>query len=156
MRYRRKIVKQYRNKREVNRILTKHKDKLYTFITSIEDSEFASRDEILIALVRLSQKGNILAQQELVGLLKYTVDDWIDRFYYLKKWRGYTDDVEDKIKGCIRCYRYTGSFLGYLYKTLEYSGRGITPINKFSFDDKVLDGAKTKIDYFVVKNDTNV
>ncbi len=71
----------------------------------------------------------------------------------LKKWRGYTDDVEDKIKGCIRCYRYTGSFLGYLYKTLEYSGRGIVSVQKYSLDDPVLDGKRTRIDYIVVEED---
>jgi len=152
MRYRRKVVKPYENRAEVDLVLTKHKDKLYTFITSLEDEDFASRDKILVSLVRLSQKGNVLAQQELVDLLRYTTDDWIDRFYYLKKWRGYTDDVEDKIKGCIRCYRYTGSFLGYLYKTLEYSGRGIVSIQKYSLDDTVLDGARTKIDYVVVED----
>jgi len=152
VRYRRKVVKPYENRHEVDLVLTKHKDKLYTFITALDKDDFTSRDRILVKLVRLSQKGNILAQQELVGLLTYTVDDWIDRYYYLKKWRGYTDDVEDKIKGCIRCYRYTGSFLGYLYKTLEYSGRGIVPIQKYSLDDPVLDGAKTKIDYVIVEN----
>ncbi len=154
VRYRRKVVKPYENKDEVNLILTKHKDKLYTFITSLDEKDFASRDKILVKLVRLYQKGNVLAQQELVGLLTYTVDDWIDRYYYLKKWKGYTDDVEDKIKGCIRCYRYTGSFLGYLYKTLEYSGRGIVPVQKYSLDDPVLDGARTKIDYVVEENNT--
>ncbi len=153
IRYRKKIIKPYENKKEVELVLNKHKDKLYTFITSLDDNDFTSRDKILIALVRLSQKGNVLAQQELVGLLTYTVDDWIDRYYYLKKWKGYTDDVEDKIKGCIRCYRYTGSFLGYLYKTLEYSGRGIAPVQKFSLDDIVLDGARTRIDYVVVEED---
>jgi len=58
-----------------------------------------------------------------------------------------------KIRGCIRCYRYTGSFLGYLYKTLEYSGRGIVPVQKFSLDDQVLDGARTRIDYVVIEED---
>lgn len=155
VRYRRKVVKHYKSKKEVNLVLKKHKDKLYTFITSLEESDFASRDKILISLVRLSQKGNLSAQKELVGLLRYVVDDWVERFYYLKKWKGYTDDLEDKVKGCIRCYKYTGSFLGYLYKTLEYSGRGIVPIQKFSLDDPVLDGTKTKIDYVIVDEDNN-
>lgn len=95
----------------------------------------------------------MLAQQELIGLLTYTVNEWIEKYYHLKKWKGYTDDVEDKIKGCIRCYRYTGSFLGYLYKTLEYSGRGIVPVQKYSLDDPVLDGFKTRIDYVVVEEE---
>lgn len=155
VKYRRDVIKPYEDSDEVQKVLAKYRDKLYTFITALDEKDFASRDKILIALVRLAQKGNILAQMELVDLLRYTVDDWIDRYFYLRKWKGYTDDVEDKIKGCIRCYRYTGSFLGYLYKTLEYSGRGIVPVQKYSLDDPVLDGKKTKIDYVVVEEESD-
>ena len=151
VRYRRKVVRPYRSKKEVDLVLKKHKNKIYTFITALDEGDFVSRDRILIALVRLSQKGNITAQKELVGLLRYVVDDWVEHFYYLRKWKGYTDDLEDRINGCIRCYKYTGSFLGYLYKTLEYSGRGIVPIQKFSLDDTVLDGTRTRIDYIIVE-----
>lgn len=154
VRYRRRVVEPYEDRNEVDLILNKHRDKLYTFITALDENDFVSRDTVLVALVRLAQKGNTLAQVELVDLLRYTVDDWIDRYFYLKKWKGYTDDVDDKIRGCIRCYRYTGSFLGYLYKTLEYSGRGIVPIQKYSLDDPVLDGKKTKIDYVVVEEES--
>jgi len=146
-RYRHKSAKPYENEAEVTVILEKYKDKLCTLITTADDKDYVYQDKITIALVRLSQRGNVSAQQQLVSLLEFVVNDWIDRYYYLKKWKGYTDDVEDKIKSCIRCYRYTGSFLGYLYKTLEYSGRGIVPMQKYSLDDKVLDGAKTKLDY---------
>ena len=61
------------------------------------------------------------------------------------RWKGYEDEVSDKVRVCIRCYRYTGSFLGYLFKTLEYSARGKPPM--VSLDDKILDGAKTRIEY---------
>jgi len=59
-------------------------------------------------------------------------------------------DIERKIKGCIRCYRYTGSFLGYLFRTLEYSARGKPPL--VSLDDKILDGAKTRIEYVTTED----
>ena len=49
-------------------------------------------------------------------------------------------------------YRYTGSFLGYLFKTLEYSARGKPPI--VSFDDKIGDTGKTRIDYYVAENES--
>lgn len=146
-RYRHKSAKPYENQSEVDVLLTRHKDKLYTLITTADDKDRIHQDKIIIAFVRLSQRGNVLAQKQLVSLLEFVVNDWIDRYYYLQKWKGYSDDVEDKIKACIRCYRYTGSFLGYLYKTLEYSGRGIVPVQKYSLDDTVLDGAKTKLDF---------
>jgi len=150
-RYRHKSAKPYHNQDEVDRILAKYKDKLYTLLAIVDEKDRVHQDRIIIAFVRLSQRGNVLAQQQLVSLLEFVVNDWVDRYYYLQKWKGYTDDVEDKIKSCIRCYRYTGSFLGYLYKTLEYSGRGIAPIQKYSLDDTVLDGAKTKLDFIAAE-----
>ncbi|MBI5140406.1 MAG: hypothetical protein HZA94_03110 [Candidatus Vogelbacteria bacterium] len=105
-------------------------------------------------MVRISQKGNILAEKELNQWLQYIVDDWIDRYYPLFKWKGYTDDVKDKIRNCIRCYKYTGSFLGYLYKTLEYSARGIRPLQAWSLDDLVGENGATKIDFVTQDTET--
>jgi hypothetical protein len=80
----------------------------------------------------------------------YVVDEWIERQYWqIYRWKGYTDEIEDKIIGCVRRYRYTGSFLGYLFKTLEYSARGIVPLQKYSLDDPVFDGGETKINYVI-------
>ena len=42
--------------------------------------------------------------------------------------KGYDDMIQERIEGCIRRYRYSGSFIGYLFKTLEYAGRGLRPI----------------------------
>ena len=149
VRYRLKFVKIYQNQIEVDLIISKHKDKLYTLMISTNLKDERSREKIIVALVRISQKGNILAQQELTRWLMFIVEEWIERNWQIRKWKGYTDDVEDKIKGCIRRYKYTGTFLGYLFKTLEYSGRGIQPLLKYSLDDTVFEGNETKINYLI-------
>jgi hypothetical protein len=149
IRYGRKIAKSYENQNEVDIILEKYKNNFYTLIVATNDNDRNTRNRIIVSFVRISQKGNILAQIELIKWLRYITDEWIEKHWQLKKWKGYTDDIEDKMRGCIRGYRYTGSFLGYLFKTLEYSARGMCYLEKYSFDDPVLDGAKTKIDYFV-------
>ncbi len=154
-RYRYKKVKAYENQAEVDVILQKYKDKFYTLIVVSDNNDKTIRNRIIVSFVRISQKGNILAEAELIKWLKYITDEWIEKYWQLKKWKGYTDDIEDKIKGCISRYRYTGSFLGYLFKTLEYSARGMCSLEKYSFDDPVLDGAKTKIDYFVSGNENS-
>jgi hypothetical protein len=147
IRYRRKQIKPYEDQIEVDRIINKYRDKLYTFMAPQHEKDRHIRDRIIVALVRISQKGNILSQKELISWIRYIVDDWIDKYPQIWRWRGYSDPVEEKIEGCILRYRYTGSFLGYLFKTLEYSGKGLIPL--CSLDDPFLDGAKTRIDYVV-------
>ncbi len=48
---------------------------------------------------------------------------------------------------CIRRYRYSGSFLNYVFRTLQYAGRGFRPLYAFSLHDPVAFGsAKYKIE----------
>jgi hypothetical protein len=148
MQNRQKQVILYEKQSEVDVLLTKYKSKLYTFICNYAKEDRVIQDKLMIGLVRLGQKGNILAQNEIVKWTNYIIDDWIDKYPQICKWKGYRDEVDDKVKCCIRCYRYTGSFLGYLFRTLEFSARG-KPMT-YSLDDKFADGEKTRIDYIVI------
>lgn len=149
LRYRRRQVKQYEDQVEVDRILNKYKDKLYVFIGAVDEKDKNLRNKIIVSLVRISQKGNILAQNATVYWVKFIVDDWIDKYPQVWRWRAYSESIEDKIAGCIRCYRYTGTFLGYLFKTLEYSSKALKPL--YSLDDPFLGGAKTRVDYVIAE-----
>ena len=53
--------------------------------------------------------------------------------------------IQECIEGCIRRYRYSGSFIGYLFKTLEYAGRGLRPIVAYSLDDRLYSGGIRKV-----------
>jgi len=75
--------------------------------------------------VRLSQNGNLAAKQEV---------------------QGYEEEIQKQLEGCIRRYRYTGSFLNYVFRILEYAGRGIRPFYAYSLDEPIFDGTKRKID----------
>jgi hypothetical protein len=55
---------------------------------------------------------------------------------------------------CIRLYRYTGTFLGYLYKTLEYSALGKPPLH--SLNDKMFYGKKTLEEFAVIEEDWQI
>lgn len=120
---------------------------MYVFIGVLNQKDKNLRDKIIVSLVRLSQKGNTLAQNTLYYWVRFVVDDWIDKYPHVWRWRAYSDSIEDKIAGCARGYRYTGSFLGYLFKTLEYSAKALKPL--YSLDDPFLDGSKTRIDYII-------
>jgi len=129
-----KKINQYKNKLEVDAILNKYKKKLYTFLTQTNKEDKHMCDLISIRLVRTAQKGNLLAKEKALVFMKQLIDQWIDN-QSLKHWRGYNDLIEENIERCIRRYRYSGSFLIYLYRTFEYAGRGLQFLETFSLDD---------------------
>lgn len=131
---RKKKVTLYEDDSEVNAIITKYKNKLYTFLAQIDKEDKKACDEISIRLVRTAQKGNLLARQKVFGFIKQLVGCWIDTEYF-QHWRGYDDLLEINIDRCIRCYRYSGSFIVYLRRTLEYSGRALRPLEAYSLDE---------------------
>ncbi len=124
---RRRRSSAYAHAEEVNLILSQYRDKLHVFITAADDSDEQTRDVISIALVRLAQAGNTLATQELTNLIAYTIDHWLEEHAFLSRWRGYEEELRKRLDRCIRRYRYSGSFIRYLRKTLEYAARGIRP-----------------------------
>jgi len=155
-RMKRELCDCYSNKTELNIILNKNRNKLYTFIAQNNKEDKAICDWISIKLVRLSQKGNIEAKEKITSLTKYLVEQWIEYDKSLSSWKGYNDLVFDHINACIRRFRYAGSFLGYLHRTLQYAGLGLTPLEKFSLDEYSLITGKRMIETFYNKNDKYV
>lgn len=144
----RKIVKPYEDKAELSTVLARYDDKMYTFLAHRDKEDKAICDWISIRLVRMAQQGNILAKEKITGLLKYTISQWIECSKYLSVWNGYDDVIDSYINTCIQRFRYAGSFLGYLYRTLEYAGRGLVPLKKLSLDDVLIISGKRAIDNF--------
>lgn len=146
----------YKSKAEVNTVLRKYKNHLYVFVAPADIKDRRIRDMISISLVRLAQRGNLLAKEEIIKLASYTVNDWLERYYFLARWQGYEEEIRNQIEGCIRRYRYTGSFMTYVFRTLEYAGRGIRPFYAYSLDEPAaFDAEKRKIDNVVQDPDTN-
>jgi hypothetical protein len=133
-------TKSYRKKAEVRIILQKYHGNLYTFIAPAGRNDEHIRDIISIALVRIAQKGNVIAKEEIIKLVRFTIDDWIESRPALSSWEGYESLIPERIEGCIRCYRYSGTFIGYLFKTLEYAGRGLSQTAVYSLDDSLYYG----------------
>jgi hypothetical protein len=142
----REKAKPYRNKPEVDIVLQRYNGKLYTFLAPADKNDEYIRDIISITLVRLAQKGNISAKQEIIKLLSFTIDDWIESCPELFNWRGYDHMIQTRLECCIRRYRYSGSFMRYVFKTLEYAARGLRPLIAYSLDDSLYSGKRTRID----------
>ena len=141
-------IHSYQCRSEVEAILSKYRDKLYTFLVPLDEDDKRIQHWMIISLVRIGQKGNVSAQEELVKWITFITDDWIDRYPQIYKWKGYADEVETTIKNCIRLYRYTGSFFNYLFRTLEYAARGKPPV--CSLDEPMFSGKRTRVDFILV------
>ena len=74
----RAINEPYKDQLELDIILEKYKDKLYTFLAQQNKEDKDICDLIGIKLVRLSQKGNILAGDKAVALCSYMVNEWLE------------------------------------------------------------------------------
>jgi hypothetical protein len=137
---RRRKLGSYENTHEVNLVLKPYRDRLYVFVAAPEASDRRTRDGISIALVRVAQRGNVLAKRKLLDLVRHTTNDWIEHHPFLSRWQGYARELRGQVEGCIRRYRYTGSFFRYLYKTLEYAARGVRPLIAYSLDEPLRSG----------------
>jgi hypothetical protein len=146
----------YRDSKEIGLILNKYRNKLYVFIAPAGAMDLQIRDKIAIALVRVAQAGNLLARAELVELVRYTIDGWLDNYWYMSRWRGHEDEIREQLEGCIRRYRYSGSFLRYVFRTLECAARGFSSLHSCSLDEPIATEAeKRKIDNVIHDPDTN-
>ena len=148
--------KPYSDREEIGLILNKYRNELYVFVAPANAMDLQIRDKIAVALVRVAQTGNLLAKAELVELVRFTIDGWLDNYCYMSRWRGHEDEIREHLEGCIRRYRYSGSFLRYVFRTLEYAGRGIRPFYAGSLDDPIAtDARERKIDNVIHDPETN-
>ena len=150
---RKKKVELYENGAEVNAILAKYKNKLYTFLAQADKDDKRFCDEISVRLVRTAQKGNVLAKQKATAFIKQLVEYWINDGNF-QHWRGYDDLIEKNINRCIRRYRYSGSFIVYLSRTLEYAGRALRSLEAFSLDEYSPITERRKSDNLVYDQET--
>jgi hypothetical protein len=151
-RKRRELLKLYKSKTEVKMVFKKYRDMRYVFIAPANADDRIVRDRVSIALVRIAQKGNISAQQELIELLAFTIENWTERYPYLHRWKYYPDLISGHIETCMRRYRFTGSFIKYLFISLLYSARALKPVKVFSLDQPMYDDSETTLAERVVQN----
>jgi hypothetical protein len=122
----------YREEAEIGIVFQKYQDKLYVFISPQDRGDEYIRDSISIALVRIAQKGNVLAKEEISRLVRFTIDERIESRPTFSSWEGHESLIPHRIEACIRCYRYSGTFIGYLLKTLEYAARGLPSTSEYA------------------------
>ena len=142
-RTRRSIV--YSDKEEIDIILAKYQDKLYTLTAPQDEDDKFIQEQILIRLVRLAQSGNLLAKEQVIAYTTFIIYEWMENSKFISRWKGHSDEMEKSIECCIRNYYYSGIFMKYIYMSLYYAGRGLRPT--VSLDDTFCYGKKSRIDY---------
>src|SRR5208337_4200168 len=136
-----KSLGSYEDPSEVNLILNNYQEKFYVFTAPTDQQDRRIRDMVSISLVRLAQYGNMAAKKEVMKLVGYTIEDWVERHYCMSRWQGYDEKIQNYLEVCIRRYRYTGSFIRYVFSTLQYAGRGLPPMYEYSLDDPIAVGS---------------
>jgi len=137
----------YNDKEEVDIILSKYQDKLYTLTAPQDKQDKFIQDQIIIRLARLAQRGNVLAKEQVITYMAFIIYEWMDSSRYISRWKGHADEIEKKIESCIRNYHYSGSYMKYIFMTLYYSARGLRPT--VSLDDTFCNGKKRRMDYVI-------
>ncbi len=110
----------YENPVEVETITNKYRDKLYVFIAPQDLTDRRVRDIISITLVRLAQNGNLSAKQEVMKLVTYTINDWLEKYYFLNRWQGYEEEVRaDLFSGSLAVWNFRGGAAHFCPATSE-------------------------------------
>lgn len=158
--FQRRFIKQtlktceHDNRGHVDALLANFQHKLYVFLAPLNEEDKIIRDTISIALVRMAQHGNAAARQQIHELLMDTIHAWIEVDERLIRWRGYDELIPEQVDACIRRYRYSGSFIGYLYRTLELAGQGLHPLEAYSLDEELPSGKKRRIENVTQDDET--
>jgi hypothetical protein len=77
-------------------------DKLYVFLSPADRNDRRIRNLISSSLVRLAQYGNRSAKQEAMKLIRYTIDDWSERYRFMSRWEGSWNFLTDTIMSFLK------------------------------------------------------
>lgn len=135
----------YESYKEVNEILAAYQKELYMLYAPKNKEEELIQDRVIIQLVRLAQRGNVLAKEKVMDCASFVIYEWMENSKYLKRWKNYSNEIPIKVESCIKNYRYSGSFMKYLYMTLYYSARGLR--TTCSIDEPIGKRNKTRLEY---------
>ena len=112
---------QYSNPEETDKIINKHKDKIYTFYEFFDKkNDRKYRDKIIEEMMEGVKKGNVDTLHRLTGHLVFMVERWIENDPNLEIWKYASEELRKTIENCIyRDEPQKAKFSTYLYSTLK-------------------------------------
>jgi hypothetical protein len=124
------------NDYEVENFLSTHSKHLYVFVVFTNEQEFELCDYLSIQLVRMAQSGNICASETLLHLYEDIFLRWKENDKLIIRYRSYEEKIHEHFFGCVRRYRYSGSFIGYLKRTLQLQALTLPKIQTISLNTR--------------------
>lgn len=141
-----KPKKEYINEQELNTLIEKHKNKLYTFFEVLDSSDYTSRDFICLDFINLAKKGNILAKEKLLDYLEILTTQWIEKNKNLEAFKTNGDLLRERLEKCIYYYKDDKEkiyFLKYIYTSLLLEAKRLE-IPRYISLDNTYEGGKEK------------
>lgn len=140
----------YNCQRELNEILVGYQKEMHMLYVPQNNEEKIMQDRIIIQLVRLAQRGNSLAKEKVLDCTSFVIYEWMENSKCIKRWKNYSNEIPSKVESCIKNYRYSGSFIKYLYMTFYYSSRGLR--TTVSLDQPIGSQNKKRMDYIAYQD----
>ena len=140
----------YNCQKELNEILVGYQKEMHVLYVPQNNEEKIMQDRIIIQLVRLAQRGNSLAKEKVLDCASFVIYEWMENSKCMKRWKNYSDEIPSRVESCIKNYRYSGSFMKYLYMTFYYSSRGLR--TTVSLDQTVGRQNKKRMDYIAYED----
>ncbi len=128
---------QYENNEEMQKAIGDNKKYLYTFLQSDPGREFEKRNEICTVLINLAKKGNKSAENEIINLISYLADRWVETIPNFEVWKYHKDRELEIIRRCIYNFEPKVPFVGYVYKTLKMASLGLERRTEIEYNDGV-------------------
>lgn len=111
-----------RAQKELDSLLEKKQDHLYTFTSDVKDShERREREEITLSLIEMAQNGNELAARKLVELSWWMIEGWALNREDMADALDYKEDLNDVIYKTVFYYdrKAEGKFFTYLRASVD-------------------------------------
>ncbi|MDO8626698.1 MAG: hypothetical protein Q7K39_04605 [Candidatus Magasanikbacteria bacterium] len=107
--------------RDVERLLTEHRDSLYTMVVTETDDDSARRDATIQAFINLAQLGNNEAVRTLRRLLNELIRGWLNKDKALLCYQESPEDLDQVFEHSVATFSQTrdGSFVNYLKRQLR-------------------------------------
>ncbi len=129
------VAEGYSNQEEVDQLLEKHKDSLYLFYESTGKHEEDAVNQICMDFIDLIRKGNQEAKETFTQFLQPAITKWLDSEALPASLAQNPEKMNERVDRCLYLWKKNKTFLGYVFRTLDFTARGLKKHRVISLDE---------------------